>query len=466
MVAQMTDQIAVQASLTRVNAPIFLAREHRGQIWIHTTAKGPLRRLRAQADAALQAEGVTTPCRIVRNSARALYRPWSLEGLCDRFAGGRVLYDPTQYFTRAESLVALSRLLRAALGDDVRALSIDSQRRILFVTVQPPKDLTAAHVNGRNVELVRAAHRVVQTWQASAPQGFNLTVRISEETPVGAALVPIDRQSVWTSLKAAFLSRKISLRKASALGMAIVMGGAMAVPAGADPAVSKTNFGFIARGGSIGGEEKFDAGGKVTFPFAENFGAQLELGAGNDEYFGAGLQLFWRNPNDGLIGVFASHENELGLELDRFGAMGEVYIDRITLSTKVGLQSGDVASDIFGSLEVAYYASDALKLRLLGDFTPEVSTVTAGIEWRPALEVAPNLSVFADLSQSDRDQSSVMVGMTLHFGDSTSLMDRDRKEDPYYVIFRRQQLQQLADDIKAAGALGYGLPGSGPVPLD
>jgi hypothetical protein len=459
----MVNEIAFQKSLNRLNAPIFLAREHRGQIWLHTSDRSSLRSLRARAETSLRDEGITQSVRIVRHSARALHKPWSLEGFCNRFSGGSVVYDPTQYFTRAQALVSLSRLLRTALGDQVRALSIDSQRRILFITVSTPDNLAAAHVNGRNIELVKTAHRIVQAWQSTAPQGLQITVRISEEPPASASLVPIDRQSVWTSLRAAFASRKMTLRKAGALGAALVMGGALALPAAAGPAVKKTNFGVIARGGSVSGDEIFDLGGKITLPIGEKFGVQVELGGGNNEYFGTGLQLFWRNPDDGLVGVFASHENEFGLDLDRFGVMGEVYIGQITVSSKVGLQSGDVADDVFGSLEVAYYASDALKLRVLGDFTAEVSTVTAGIEWRPALELAPNLSVFADLSQSDRDQSAVMVGMSLHFGDSTSLMDRDRAEDPSYIIFRRQQLRQLADDV-AASAAGYGAPLPVPIP--
>ena len=68
-----------------------------------------------------------------------------------------------------------------------------------------------------------------------------------------------------------------------------------------------------------------------------------------------GGHLFWRNPSQGLLGVYASYTN-----WDRFGgvhathvaAEGEVYLGRWSLRTIIGAEFGNSASQSFSSVYV------------------------------------------------------------------------------------------------------------------
>jgi hypothetical protein len=84
---------------------------------------------------ALRREGAEATCRVVAHNPRALRRVRSLEALARRFGDGRVVYDPTRFVARSEAVTDCARRLRAALGDAVQSVLLDTARRTLYVIV-------------------------------------------------------------------------------------------------------------------------------------------------------------------------------------------------------------------------------------------------------------------------------------------------------------------------------------------
>src|SRR5262249_25383934 len=142
------------------------------------------------------------------------------------------------------------------------------------------------------------------------------------------------------------------------------------VPAAADPAVTQTNGTIMVRGGSydtglgdVGNDGKGELLGKVTFPVAPQFGAQVEGGFGTDEWYGAGGHLFWRDPSWAMFGAYVSYDNNNSFDLTRYGAEAELYLDRFTLLGRIGDQTGDFGEGLYGSVDVSFYMMPDLALR-------------------------------------------------------------------------------------------------------
>lgn len=423
---------------------MFLARHAerngRNEITLHTMDRRSAARLGVRVREALRREGADADCRVVAHNPRALRRVRSLETLARRFGEGRVIYDPTGFVARSEAVAECARRLRETLGDAAQSILLDTARRTLYVTV--PESAVPDRA-----DLVRRAGQMMTEWQRSVDPRFALAVRIGIEPPRGLRLVSVDAQSVTQTIRRHIIERKGWLKGAVAVGAAAIFGAAIAVPAAADPAVSKTNGSIFVRGGAydVTGSDSNGEGellGKVTVPIGQSFGAQAEAAVGTEEYYGFGGHLFWRDPSWAMAGVFVSYDDSNGLEMTRYGGEVDVYLGQFTVGGRVGQQEGDVGDGTFGSVDVSFYLTPNLALRGGAEFEPddgrdEVGRV--GFEWQPALDSSPGLSVFADGEWGD-DYEHIRAGLKIHFGtDGMTLIDRERKADPATVTGNRRE---------------------------
>jgi hypothetical protein len=222
------------------------------------------------------------------------------------------------------------------------------------------------------------------------------------------------------------------------------IGTTTAAVAGSEPAVSQPNFSILGRSANTDGDGHSDAAIKGTLPLGHAFGFQLEGAKGTDDYEGYAANLFWRDPTVGMVGVFATRESLGSVDMKRFAAEGELYLNNLTLGATVGRQEGDVKDGTFGRLDLRYYVTPDLIIKAGGEFTPSLNFGRVGVEWRPAFESLPGLSVYADGEFGESGYDAVMVGLKYHFGaKGATLIHRDRREDPDFHILNRAPLMKV-----------------------
>ena len=449
-------QREIAAAIAKLKSPVFLAKwsEARGGglLVLHTTDRAGAATLSGQFQSVLGSNRDVRYRVTVHRPAR-LGRSKSLQALVATFGAGEIIHDPTGVIRRAEALTACAADLRAALGDCVDGVYVDSNRRALLVILDR-KHFAAAGDVAERVAAMDVVGNTVKAWRASRAGSFDLSVRIGFELPDGIALAAVDRSSeraTRRSLMERLRKPGIAATLASLLGLGTV---AQAVAADATlgstpgvlaPAVAAPNIGLIAGGGFLNGggisNQGWGAVGvKATVPLGEHFGGQIDAAVGGDSYTGVGGHLFWRDPSVGLLGVVASTESMSGSTLSRFAVEGEVYKNDFTLRGEVGGETGTIGSGAFGGVDVTFYAKPTLALALGGELGP-VSVGRASVEWQPALQSIPGLSLFADGQVSSNGNSRVLAGLKYYFGTSgASLKDRDRKYDPDFSLFNTQGL--------------------------
>ena len=117
-----------------------------------------------------------------------------------------------------------------------------------------------------------------------------------------------------------------------------------------DPAVSALNGKIEGYGGSFANKTLYGAAGSLTAPIGGQYGAQIDgnVGSLDGSTFGTiGGHWFWRNPNQGLLGIYGAWTG-----WDRFGGVnvghvageGEYYFGQFTLQGVAGVEFGNTAS--------------------------------------------------------------------------------------------------------------------------
>jgi hypothetical protein len=218
-------------------------------------------------------------------------------------------------------------------------------------------------------------------------------------------------------------------------------------PTSAEPAVAAPNIGVIGAGGWIDGDgvnnQGFLAGGvKATIPLGQSFGAQLDAAVGSESYYGVGGHLFWRDPNRGMLGIVGSYESMNTGSLSRFAVEGEIYKNDFTLRGAVGGQSG-TTSGAFGSADLVFYATPSFSVAVGGEVGSK-SLARGVLEWQPAYESMPGLSLFAQGEVGSNSYTKAMVGLKYYFGtNGASLKDRDRRYDPVFSLYNTNNLTKV-----------------------
>ena len=432
------------AIVSELNAKVLLARHEQGRdggtVVFHATDSLP-RDFARQAEAAFAQKGYRVACKIRMHSARRLSRLLTLESFVKAFGSGEILFDPTHLVARATSLVKLARLLRVEIPEGLGSIGFESRRRTLYVIFNERK---YHHTLETLQAVMQKTNAVIAGWQASTQPDFDIAVRIGFDAPPASRLVPVDAASVVYNLRDVFARRTVKFFRATGLAALFGIGTTTAAVAGSnEPAVSQPNMSVLGRGASTDGDGHSDAAIKGTLPIGHSFGLQLEGGVGTDDYHGYGANLFWRDPSVGMVGVFGTKESLDSVDMKRFAAEGELYLNQFTLGATAGRQQGDVKDGTFGRLDLKFYVTPDLVMRAGGEFTPGLNFGRVGVEWRPAFESLPGLSIFADGEFGESGYDGVMAGLKYHFGaKGTTLINRDRREDPDFHILNHAPLKK------------------------
>ena len=203
--------------------------------------------------------------------------------------------------------------------------------------------------------------------------------------------------------------------------------------AGDAPAVSGINGKISAEGGRSYNESVGMGIGTLSAPIGRNFGVQVDAGVGQSDQnllWGADGQLFWRDPSIGLAGAGYVHTRRGGTDLNRYVAVGELYLNRFTIYTKAGFQNGDVGHGGVGQLKLAYYPTDDLKLTVGSELNPDRNLGLFETEYMPGFSAVPAAALYARAAVTGQGVEYGIAGVRFYFGQNKSLIKRHREDDP------------------------------------
>lgn len=426
--------LQVADALIAVAGPVFAATwgdSNQGrQLTVHASAGRGQAALKAGVLGALKGVGIDG-VRVKFHAASALLSPRSLERLVQKFARNDIAYDPTQSLTRAKALVEASHTVRASLSDKVRGLYYAPALRTYYVTLEPSRVIVGDKL--KVSELATIERAVLAAVNDAFATRECPAVRVGFGLPA-TSLVPVDQQSVagWGGRAAGFVRRYWKpLTVAALFGF-----GSASVARAGGPAVAEPNLKVSGQFGEILDDYTWQAQGQFTAPLGERFGFAAEAGLGEvsgKDFFGAGGHLFARNPDSYLLGVFGSYaeSDDLGLDLTRVGAEGELYLSAFTISATAGYQfSRSLGDGAFGTIDLRWYVTNDFYVSAGGEFSEDKSILRAKTEWQPGFSALPGLAFNAQGAWGEDDYQSVMGGLTYYFGAPASLKDRHRKYDP------------------------------------
>jgi hypothetical protein len=445
-------------ALHNVNAPMFVARVGSGanpRLEIGTLERRGVSTILAAVQKHLHDRGLKARISVRHHDAQKMRKIRSLEALLASTGAGTLVFDRTKAFQRAETIVALTQRLRSSLGKAMLGAFFAAERRTLFLVLSPAERGRITATATRQAITVAAE----AAWQSvKDDEDFDVSLRIGFEVPSGAEVVAVDRQTVRAVMMKSL--RNPLKGRFGAIVLGTLAGASVSVPTlaadlvlqapvltaaefSAEPAVDEANLSF----GLLGGVARdpvlsdhlwtgFQA--KGTLPLSDRFGVQVDLGAATDQYYGAAVHLFARDPAMGLVGIIGSAESQHGVSMNRLGAEVEYYInDSFTVGARVGYQGGTAPNGAFGRLDVKFYPDPNLSLKAGVEFQPSLSLARAGFEWRPALDGLAGLSLSGDGMVTNTGDYRAMFGLHFQIGGSETLLDRDRRSDPEIGVFNK-----------------------------
>ncbi len=393
--------------------------------------------------------------RVKSHKPSRMMTPSSLEAWAKPFSHETIVADPTGVYARMAGLVAFADMLREATEQTIAGIHWNGDWRTVYVVLDDGGFVTDGKL--KTHDLARVEDIVQDCLHKAFPDAdaFLPVVRLGFEMP-GIPVVPVDEASHLGG-SASFLPWFRRYGLFPALGSLLTFG-AIGAASAADlaphdsmgnmyPAVSGPNGKLAIVGGyqDVDGQDSDGLSlltGSFTVPLGQQFGFQVDglVGLADVDQFagGVGAHLFWRDPNVGLLGLtgsYASRGRANGRDPDAtyVGAEGELYIDQFTIAAAVGSLFGKGLKDGFrGKADVMWYATDDFMLRAGGEYSEQQdASVRFGAEYRPGFVGVPGMSLFADGLVGDNDYVRVLAGFRFYFGESLTLRDRHRKDDPF-----------------------------------
>ena len=204
-------------------------------------------------------------------------------------------------------------------------------------------------------------------------------------------------------------------------------------------------------------DEVFSGGLAFSIPVGDMFGIQADLtalDAFGETAVGGAAHFFTRDPNSYLFGVYGGYVDAGPSNVWHVGPEAELYLDNISLEAVAGVMdiSSGGGSEFYGLGDVAYYATENVRLQVGVSTVAGFESARAGLEWFMGDTGLP-ASLTVDGRIGEDGFTSVLAGFSVYFGgEDKSLIRRHREDDPRLHSF----------DIFNAGAVGSGAFDSGP----
>lgn len=221
-------------------------------------------------------------------------------------------------------------------------------------------------------------------------------------------------------------------------------------------AVAASSFQAEAFGGGDESGGMYGGGVSLTLPLGSSLGLQVDgvggKAASETSFYGGAAQLFFRQPDSHLIGVAVS-----ALSVDdasQFGisAIGEYYLDQITLEALAGIQTGDIVDGGFGGrIGFAYYASPNLRVGGGLSYT-EASELGGDLNVEYLVAPGSGLALYA-MGGFDNGGALGLVGLRLYGGapdQAPAAADGEAAEGPS-LIYRHRNMGRPNSFVASPG---------------
>jgi hypothetical protein len=233
------------------------------------------------------------------------------------------------------------------------------------------------------------------------------------------------------------------------------------------PAVDAFNTKLEGLGGSIDGKSVAGAAGSVTFPVQSQYGVQFDGAVGSldgDAFGSVAGHWFWRNPSQGLLGVYGSFttwDRFGGVRVGQIAGEGEYYFGRFTLQGIAGVEFGnsvsnsntafsstgipfgvvnttttttqgfDITTRFFDQVNLKYYLNDYADAYVGHRYLGGKNAAAFGGEVALPVSRGVLASAFVEARVGEDDFRGIFGGVKVYFGpDDKPLMARHRQEDP------------------------------------
>jgi hypothetical protein len=212
----------------------------------------------------------------------------------------------------------------------------------------------------------------------------------------------------------------------------VVLPPLVVAPAVPLPAVSAPNAKLGVFGGSIDGFSGWGAAGSFSLPLQQRSGLQFDSlagTAGGSAFWGVGGHLFWRNPANGLLGVYASWVDwsPRGAQVSKIGVEAALYRGPFTLEGVLAAQGGTF-SGVAGHATAAIYLGENFRLDGTYRYLEGLGSVGGvGAEW---LMANTGFALFASGNWGSDGYQTIIGGAKLYLGPQKSLIRRHREDDP------------------------------------
>jgi len=225
------------------------------------------------------------------------------------------------------------------------------------------------------------------------------------------------------------------------------------------PAVDAVNEKMAVLGGTLSSQNLFAVDGSVTAPLGGQYGAQLDGLAGS--LGGAGTvgvagHLFWRDPANALLGLYASEnywDRFGGVDVGHVAIEGEKYWGNFTLQGVMGIEFGNSASSsltsigpiitstvtnsfnvgtrFYDEINLRYYFTDDIDGYIGHRYLGGKNALALGGDVAQPLGSGVLASLFVQAAIGEDKFNGVWGGLKLYFGPSDKpLIARHRQEDP------------------------------------
>ena len=241
-----------------------------------------------------------------------------------------------------------------------------------------------------------------------------------------------------------------------------------AEPVPSTRAVDGINGKVEALGGSYATKGLYGTLGSLSLPLGDQFGVQIDGAAGSfdSRFIGmGGAHLFWRNPQQGLIGVYGDYtrwDQYGGVHYSHIGPEGEAYLGRWTLQGVAGVEFGNNSSALtsnsstvaipgggtltttttsanlanvtrfFDRVTLSYYLTNDWKASVGQRYFGGKNLLALGTEYAIPVGRGVMASLFGEGRLGEGSNNyGVWGGVRFYFGQhDKSLMRRQREDDP------------------------------------
>ena len=208
------------------------------------------------------------------------------------------------------------------------------------------------------------------------------------------------------------------------------------------PAVSGPNGKLEASAGwvdldGLGDDEIFNGGIAFSFPVGDMFGIQADLAAVDaysDTTVTGTLHAFTRDPNAYLFGVIGGYADAGSTDAWFIGPEAELYLDNVSIELRGGYMdvngSATLNGEAFAFGDIAYYATDDVRLSIGASSVAGFQSANAGLEWFLGEQGLPG-SLTLNGQVGEDGFTAVTAGFAVYFGgEDKSLIRRHREDDP------------------------------------